>query len=272
MPELEKRMAAPVLPTDHLVQLEEDGYTVVPGFLATDITRRIREHMDDLIPPAVEPDTPQGKWHHSLRHPIPGAIMADILANDDLLDLARQSLQAQELRLLEQVLIRSDPSPPPHGPHGWHVDFAFFPRQYEAVPKQTYYHMVHFLNTVLPGGAAFMIVPGSHHQTYGAGAGMKTGEELAALRKNPVETAGVDVSRGIEVCPNEGDLLIFNPMAVHSGSANATDRSRYVYFTSFFDVSAVELSQNLLDTGYHKGFPDSLRDNLPPEYRSLLDW
>ena len=59
-----------------------------------------------------------------------------------------------------------------------------------------------------------MIVPGSHHRTYGASAKMKTDEELAALRGNPVEVADVDVSKGIEICPNEGDLLVFNDTKV----------------------------------------------------------
>ena len=260
----------------NLDQLEEEGYTTVSEFLDLDTTRRIRDHMDSLLPPIVKStDEGNGKqlrerW--ALRHPIPGTIMAEILANDDLLDLARQSLHTHELKLLEQVLIRSDPSQPPYGPLGWHVDFAFYPRQYEAVPRQTYFHMIHCLNTVLPGAAAFMIVPGSHHRTYGASAAMNTAEELTALKQNPVEIADIDVAKGIEVCPNEGDLLVFNPMAVHSGSGNAKDKPRYVYFSSFFDVSATELSQHLLDSGYHKGFPDSLRNHLSAEYLPLLDW
>ncbi|MDP6052322.1 MAG: phytanoyl-CoA dioxygenase family protein [Candidatus Latescibacteria bacterium] len=258
--------------TLNLDQLEEEGYTIVPDFLKQETTRRIREHMDSLLPPIVKPDKPPGKWTVNLRHPIPGVIMADILANDHLIDLARQSLSARELKLLEQVLIRSDPRPPPYGALGWHVDFAFFPRQYEAVPRQTYFHMVHCLNTVPRGGAAFMIVPGSHHRTYGASLKMDTVYELAALRGNPVEVADVDVSKGIEICPNEGDLLIFNPMTLHSASGNATDKPRYAYFASFFDVSATELSQSLNDTGYHKGFPDSMRDHLSAKYLPLLDW
>jgi hypothetical protein len=258
--------------TLNMDQLEEDGYTVVSNFLNLDTTRRIREHMDRLLPPIVKPDKPPEKWVTSLRHPIPGAIMADIFANEDLIDLAHQSLHARELKLLEQVLIRSDPCPPPYGPLGWHIDFAFYPQQYEAVPRQTYFQMVHCLSTVPPGGAAFMIVPGSHHQTYRATAKMDSAEELDALKKNPIEMAGVDASRGIEVCPNEGDLLMFNPMALHSGSGNATNTPRYVYFSSFFDRSATDLAKHLNDTGYHKGFPASMRENLSPKYLPLLDW
>ena len=212
------------LALDHL---EQEGYTIVRGFLDGEMTRRGRAHIDSLLPSVDTPEEDRERWHFVLRHPIPGAIMADFLNNPNLFELATECLQPNELRLLEQVLIRSDPRPPPHGPLGWHVDWAFFPRQYKAVPRQTYFHMVHCLNTVPSGGAAFMIVPGSHLLTYAASAQMHTAEELNTLRRDPAGVAGIDASKGIEVCPNEGDLLIFNPMALHSGSGNSTDQARY---------------------------------------------
>jgi hypothetical protein len=283
------------LDLDHL---EQEGYTIVRGFLDLEMTRRGRAHIDSLLPPVNTPEEDRERWHFVLRHPIPGAIMADFLNNPNLFELATRCLQPNELRLLEQVLIRSDPRPPPHGPLGWHVDWAFFPQQYKAVPRQTYFHMSHCLNTVPPGGAAFMIVPGSHHLTYAATAKMDTVEELNTLRRDPAGVAGIDTSKGIEVCPNEGDLLIFNPMALHSGSGNSTDGARYVCFTSFFDTpmalhsgsgnstdgaryvcftsffdtSATELWEEFRRIKYRDGFPDSLRERLPADLLPLLEW
>lgn len=253
-------------------ELEQQGYTLVPGFLDKQMTRLARQHIDSLLPPSDATQQDRKRWHFVLRHPIPGAMMADLLNNPALFELANECLQPRKLRLLEQVLIRSDPQPPPHGPLGWHVDWAFFPRQYKAVPRQTYFHMVHCLNTVGPGGAAFMIVPESHQLTYAASAQMRTALELAALKRDPAGVAGIDLSKGIEVCPEEGDLLIFNPMALHSGSSNATDHPRYVYFVSFFDTSATELFEELRRTKYRDGFADSLRENLPMDLLALLEW
>lgn len=259
------------MPQLNMAQLEEDGYTVVPGFMERETCGRLRHHIDSLLPPVEAPRKDPKRWVEVLRHPIPGAVMAEVLDNPALLELARELIQPGEMRLLEQVLIRSDPRPPPHEPLGWHVDWAFFPRQYAAVPRQTYFHMVHCLNTVPPGGAAFMIVPGSHHRTYAASARMETDVDLARLKNNPIEVAGVDPATGIEVRPAEGDLLVFNPMALHSASGNATRQPRYVYFASFFDRTAVDLHSELSRTRYRDGFPPSLRDNLPPRLRSLLD-
>ena len=117
-----------------------------------------------------------------------------------------------------------------------------------------------------------MIVPGSHQLTYAACAQMRTALELAAFKQDAAGVAGIDLSKGIEVCPEEGDLLIFNPMALHSGSSNATDYSRYVYFVSFFDTSVTELFDELRRTKYRDGFADSLRENLPADLLDLLEW
>jgi ectoine hydroxylase-related dioxygenase (phytanoyl-CoA dioxygenase family) len=276
-------------------QLEEDGYTVVPGFMDRETTSRIRRHIDSLLPPVGAPRQDPKRWHSVLRHPIPGAIMAELVNNPALLALARQCLRPRDLRLLEQVLIRSDPRPPPHGPTGWHVDWTFLPCHYEAVPRQTYFHMVHCLNTVPPGGAAFMIVPGSQRLAYKltaelnaelssdepsaesstavkAATSARIAEELGRFKRDPAGVAGIDTDQGIEICPQEGDLLVFNPMALHSASGNATQEPRYVYFASFFDATAVELRDELRRTKYRDGFPDSLRQNLPEELLPLLEW
>jgi ectoine hydroxylase-related dioxygenase (phytanoyl-CoA dioxygenase family) len=251
-------------------ELEENGYTVFPGFLDTETTARIRAHMDALLPPVAPRDDANAKRLHTMRHPIPGEIMAEILANPRLIELAGQLLKSDDLRLLEQVLIRTDPADQEPGARGWHVDMPFFPAHYNAAPRQTYFHMVHALNPVAPHSGAFTIVPGSHKKTYAASAKMSSEEELDLLKSNPAEIAGVDISEALEVLPEDGDLLVFNPMALHSASANVGEQSRYVYFASFFDPSAEYLQRRLNEKNVRGHFPDSLRDNLPEELKSLL--
>lgn len=253
-------------------QLETEGYAVFPRFLDTATTARIRAHMDSLLPQATPPEPGSEPPVHHLRHPIPGAIMAEILANPDLLDLAQRLLLSTDLRLLEQVLIRSDGGAGAPGPSGWHLDWAFLPGHYQARPRQTYFHMVHALSTVAPGGAGFTIVPGSHHLTYAAAARLGSAGELPKLKADPVGVAGIDVAKAIEVLAEDGDLLVFNPMALHSASRNVTAVPRYVYFASFFDVSAQQLEEAVNYTLYRNNypFPVTLHDNLPPHLQPLL--
>lgn len=254
-----------------LQQLETEGYTIFPGFSDKATTSRIRQHMDSLLPPIAPPEAPTKSRVNTLRHPIPGAIMADILNNPHLLELASKTLYSSDLRLLEQVLIRTDPSQAKPGADGWHIDMAFLPEHYGARPRQTYFHMVHALNTVPPGGGATTIIPGSHHKTYAKARKLGSVEALATLKKNPIEEAGLDLNEAIEVCPQEGDLLIFNPMCLHSASPNISDQSRYVYFASFLDGSAEYMQNFLKDTNYQRAFPNSMRDALPENLRNLLD-
>lgn len=251
-------------------QLEQEGYTVYSAFLDTDTTARIRQHMDTLSPPVAPRDDKSAKRVHTLRHPIPGEIMAEILANPNLLALASQLLNANELRLLEQVLIRTDPADQEPGTRGWHVDMEFFRSHYDAKPRQTYFHMVQALNLVEPHSGAFTIVPGSHKTTFAYTDQITNGETLNTSREDIIKNAGVDISKAIEILPNDGDLLVFNPMALHSASANVGEHPRYVCFSSFYDTSADYLQKRLEENGVRGQFPDSLRDNLPKELQSLL--
>lgn len=253
----------------HLDELEEQGYAVVKGFLDKELTARVRQHIDELAPPIQPPTVEDVKRVNDLRHPIPGAIMAEILNNPRLLDLAKATLRSENLVLLEQVLIRTDPKPPPYGPGGWHVDWAFWPEEYETTPRQTYYHMVHMLSKVEPGGGAFMIIPGCHKVTYATTAG-RTEEQMEEFKRDPIGVAGIDMSKAIEVPADEGDLLIFNPMCLHSASGNSSTQPRYVYFASFMDAAPTRLREEMRKKGARDVFPDSLRDNLPDELKPLL--
>ena len=92
--------------------------------------------------------------------------------------------------------------------------------------------MVTMLSTVLPGGAAFTIVPRSHHATYAAAARIcslsdlehysgelgQAGGPFEALKADPVAVAGIDVSKAVEVPMAEGDCVVFNPMCLVSTS------------------------------------------------------
>jgi hypothetical protein len=59
-------------------------------------------------------------------------------------------------------------------------------------------------------------------------------------------------------------------MCVHAGSVNTSARPRYVFFQSFFDASATELSDHFEETSYRAGFSPELREHLPARLRYLL--
>ena len=274
---------APTLPPTaeldrRLAELDEHGFTILPGFLDRETTKRLRDHTDAVIgttPPNVDA-------HQSvistLRHPIPGDIMAEMVTEQHL-ELANKILQANELRLIEQVLLRTDTAKVlDPSPCGWHIDMAFHPKHYTARPQQTYVHMVHMLSKVERGGGATMVVPGSQHQHYAAAkqfADQRGGAfdmlDQKTIKEEILRIANVDKTKAVEIPASEGDLVMFNPMCLHAGSRNTLKQSRYVMFMQFMDVAATELNAVLNNMKWRDGFPDSLRNGLPPQWRSLLN-
>ncbi|MBN4074122.1 phytanoyl-CoA dioxygenase family protein [bacterium AH-315-E10] len=256
---------------EHIQHLDEHGYAVFPEFLDLDTTARIREHIDQLLPPVSTKENPSTS-PKVLRHPIEGDIMVELLNRPELIELARQIIKSEsidDMLLLEQVLIRTDRTAPPYGPNGWHVDMAFLPDQYDCTPRKTYYHMVHLCNTVQEGAGSFMIVPGSHHTNYSHMSQYKHIDDASELQSEL--TGNIDSSKGIEITGNEGDLVVFNPMCLHSASGNASDQPRYVYFASFMDKSATYLRQYLKKEKTRDNFPDSLKNGLPDKLKHVLD-
>jgi ectoine hydroxylase-related dioxygenase (phytanoyl-CoA dioxygenase family) len=249
------------LTSRHTRELARDGYTIVRSFLDRELTAALRAHTDALLARAD-----QGSCAvRDLRHPIPGRIMGEAL-RPELIAFAAELLRSRDLRLLEQVLIRTDPSPGPAGAQHWHIDMAFTPANRWAAPRQTYYHHVHALSTVTPGAGAFMIVPGSHLRAYAVA------EQRPELLADPLAVAGIDAAEAIEVCPSEGDLLIFDPMSVHSASRNVSRTPRYVYFASFLDPSAEHLRERLHAKSYKPAFHADLVRYLDSRHPRMLDW
>lgn len=258
--------------TQH-AHLEQHGYTVIPGYLAKAQCAEYRALMDGIMPPRQPREDEKAGRVQCLRHPMAGdpAILAKPLADPRIWDISRVILRSLDLYVLEQVLIRTDPGPRErNATTGWHIDQAFRPAEYYTTPRQTYYHMVHCLSDVKPGGGAFTIVPGSHLKTLDV-LDKVSAEELETARTWGPDKFGVDVSKAIEVCAKEGDLLIFNPLAVHSASPNTQDDPRYVLFLSFVDRSARRNIDWILKTKYQRNFPDELKKKLPADLARRLD-
>lgn len=251
-----------------LQELEHQGYTVFPDYLDRATTAAIRAHIDSLVGPIAS--AAHRAARRDLRHPIPGDIMPRLVNNPATLELAATLIGSHELRLREQVFIRSDPSPPPYQAPQWHIDAAFCRAEFEVRPRQVYYQMLHCCSAVSAGGAAFMIVPGSHKLSLAASDKAERAEGRGAIQNHTASVPQVN-DDGIEICADDGDLIVFNPLCYHSSSPNRTNRPRYVYFTSFYHPSAARLIDLVRRTQYRDNFPASLRQGLPPELQSLLD-
>lgn len=253
-------------------ELDEQGYTVIPGFRDPKTTQAIRELTDELAGP-VRPtaDAPSASAIRCHRHPIHAPLLSELANDPKTLALAEALIRTDDLRMLEQVLIRTDPSGDPSPPRGWHIDMPFSREEYESTPRHVYFHMVTYCAPVESGQAAFTIVPGTHDSVYKAIPDRMSDEERVELRKSLVESLAIDTSERVEVCGDEGDLVIFNPSCLHSASFNRTQQPRYVYFTSFYSPKADGLCRWVENSEYRSCIPDSLRAGMHEANKHLLD-
>ena len=118
----------------HVAEIEECGYTIVPGAIPPELCARAKAHMDAVL----EPPAAAGGGSAGCGHPIPGWIMAELCTAPAVLAMGSALMRApaSEMRLLEQVLIRTDPKPEqtrrdtpdtPMAERGWHCDQIFPP-------------------------------------------------------------------------------------------------------------------------------------------------
>ena len=105
--------------------------------------------------------------------------MARIASNARTIELSRRLLGSRfdDLRLREQVIGRKHKVPPPYGPTGWHIDAPFTAEEFQSTPRRIYYQLLHYCSRVESGGAAFMIVPGSHRLVYAVNRGARSEEQ-----------------------------------------------------------------------------------------------
>jgi ectoine hydroxylase-related dioxygenase (phytanoyl-CoA dioxygenase family) len=260
----------------HLEELEEQGYTLLPGLIDRETTAGIREFIDRTIEGGhvKQPERGSSTFHHRICHPIEDPIAVRLASDPVVLELAARSLRAENLRLRQQMFMlttRGD-QPPPARPDGWHADTIFLPEEWDDAPRKTFIQLFYYCTPVRPGGAATMVIPGSHKLTLAAAgeANLKTDEERWAFARDVVRLSGTDVSQGIELTCEEGDVALFSPMLLHSGSNNVTDQPRYAFHCSFHDASAGRI-RHLPRPTFYDIFPDSMVAAMPEELRPLLE-
>ena len=105
--------------------------------------------MDALLAPPA----PEGGGSEGCGHPFPGPIMAELCSAPGVLAMGSALMDApvEEMRLLEQVLIRTDPQSAqsvldtpdtPMEERGWHCGQIFTPTAFHGRPRQNYFQNV----------------------------------------------------------------------------------------------------------------------------------
>ena len=301
-------------------ELREQGFTVVRGFVDAASCRRAREAIDAFLgseptetvsDPSVraqlghESQGISSGFLHSVTHPNPAmAVMAHYMPK--MVDAHVQTLRSSydHIRLNGQTLLRTDPYDgeplPPQvlQPNSVHVDNAFLAGDNESTPRKVYSRSIVYLNKVRKGGAGIIVWPRSFS------AARKIVEELVAKegevayhggrwRNEIIEELDVDYSPGntrwagvgdaVEVLMEEGDMVFFEPMCMHSASRCTNGEARYCWVNAFYDERAQAMPHRLyqdtfspeflaeLPSGVHAGVTGWLPDFVE-KYKVPVDY
>lgn len=259
-----------------LVELDETGFVILKGFLSPQWCESIVRFMDDTIAGGHVKDPGRGssEFHHRICHPIEHPICAHLAAHQGLYDIAAHCLHANNLRLRQQMFLLTENCgrPGPAKPDGWHVDTLFLPDEWNSAPRTTFLQVFCYATAVPPGGAATLVVPYSHHKTLEAAgkAAPQTEEERFKVAGRIVELSGADLSGAVELTCDAGDVALFSPMLLHSGSNNVTDQPRYAFHCSYHDASAGRI-RHLPAPVFYDTFPESLTGLVPAGFQPLLE-
>ena len=294
----------------HEAELHDRGWTVIEAFTDACTTRAARALTDALLggPPPVEavaggvgqngpwpadddarPVVQSAGWRHGIMHPMPDAsgVLASLIP--PMADLYARLLRCgpTELKLLKQQLVRVDATTisGDGGPSKAHMDQAFLLRHRTTTPLQIYYHTMLALSDVVSGGAPFLARKGGFRHSLDKVASLSEEEQdlFEAAYSQHADTSAEALYAPLlaqgeweEVLLREGDLLVQDPMLLHSASSNAgAVPARYTLFTTMFHPDACKstvVTSAQASRAPCSKFPRELRLKLSPRWRPLLEW
>jgi hypothetical protein len=235
------------------------------------------DHKHLLWHPLFDPDS--DAWTHGQALSVAAELVAPLVA------VNQELLGGDDLRLGQQLIMRTDPSPPPHTPpvstpdaQSWHTDFhVIFPFD------RPFFHCLTALAPIRGGQACFTIVPASASLALAWLAAMGA-DEIERMRSDlgfresqqRAFVTSVDRSTAVEIEMGVGDTLVFSLLSVHSGSEASNDLPRHALFTTFFREGTQRIPSQQKATGIWSPpskFPAAFRARLSQlGLESLLDW
>lgn len=176
--------------------------------------------------------------------------------------------KSEHMCLNGQHFIRTDPSDAAPGAKNWHIDNCFLPRHEDATPRRVYTRSILALNKIEQGGAAVMFSPGGVGAARNVVARMvaEHGEDaydprewLPPLQRELIvqnnerkdgsgrgkalavgsAAGGGGLRPPVECLMDEGDLVIFDAMSLHTASNCSNGHARYLLRITYH-ISSLE--------------------------------
>lgn len=207
-----------------LNELEERGYTMIPGFLAPDRLRQVNQLYDDLLGSHLGRNNFEGEKTERVytlvaRH----RVFQDIVEDPRVLSLCDALLQPNYLLTASQaIVIGAGETAQP-----WHTDDSFYPipRPRPMVSLSTIVAVEDF--SAENGGTE--VIPGSHLWDDARVAGYYHSGD----RETDPDFAARLAGQSVPVVMPAGSCLVFAGTLLHRGGANRSDGTRRAFSNQY---------------------------------------
>ena len=219
----------PALNPSQLAAYDRDGFILVSGLIPSPVVRRAESTLWSSLEldPGERTGWPVGAQFKRQTHP-------DLLAcyTPTLLQAVAQ-LAGEDLSTVPAPkAVTSIVGFPPVEPPEWkwpepHIDHAIKEDGHRTFPRPFRVASMIFLNDVAPHGGGTIVWPGSHKKIEAlALSDRKRYDTMWALN---LDLHHLTLTNPVELQPRQGDILFYQHLCAHAGSANATSRPRVAF-------------------------------------------
>ncbi len=206
----------------HLYALDVSGYTIIPHQVSEDDLNELRETSDRALNAVDEAMAAGAKLAHTAGNPYYKGVRCLYCWSETALRLLEhETLHALSTRifgtfaLTDLGVLSALPAPEGHAAStSWHRDFDAF-KHGSPVPHYIWFFLC--LDDVSPENGATIFVPGSHRRSAFAE------PSLGKLWNNDDFSA---FPSRVQPSAKAGDLIVLNPMLLHTSGHNRTARPR----------------------------------------------
>jgi hypothetical protein len=202
-------------------QFVEEGYVLVSGLIADDISqrgaaalwRRLNANPDD---PTTWGNVPLASGHND----------PDIIAcfTPEAMQVASELAGEAVNPVTGTLTLNIFPQEGAWSHHGPHIDHALPRDGFKVFPRPMRVASITYLNDVPRHGAGTVVWPGSFRKIEALAQSDPQKYELMATLNN--DLGKIDLGEPVELLGKRGDVLFYHYLTAHSGSRNATQTPR----------------------------------------------
>lgn len=258
-----------ITPTQ-VTEFLENGVVTIDTPLTTNEIAAASEALERLAP-LISPDAP-GQPRYRAAASCLEAPFIDIVQHPFFEQVAKQVLNADEVRLFQTAAVIAYPQPDTPFSFDQHVDIQYCISDFRSTPRRVVCSFFLWLSDVNERRAPMMFRPGSHlllaeeNERRGAG----EGEVRTVKGATPEQLPQLDYAPPIPLLARAGQVSVLTTSAIHGGSVNVDDTARTMMIITMA-AAGVEIGLPVEQAEQKLKYDATLRPLLRSERQHIID-